>query len=370
MREHESGAKEAAIRESRRPMSGNSLSARCKRLEENMLVNLSTMQAHRRGLEEVVQRRKEKAAQGQKEMMEEIKNSKKSMGSTGGSMLGIKPLNFQTMKERTASLLETSYENQDMLMSCRSILDDVTAAKAAEVAASQQGSARSQLPVGEASLEHDPAVGEAQAPRVDRCRIIEDNARQLQMFQAADATITDQDVTQFPADPEEEAQTATEIRQYILFGIRPKSACRALSMDRSLGHHGRPASAPAGNAQSRPSSSTSTCGARPPSASMYSRPQSASASAHAAVPRPASAASSHVMRPNSGRSGGPGVPSRPCSANSMRSRMKAMEDNVFRNKKILETNRDGIEIVKKRREQAAQAMTQLLLDLKPVTSDD
>ena len=49
--------------------------------------------------------------------------------------------------------------------------------------------------------------------------------------------------------------------------------------------------------------------------------------------------------------------------------MKALEENVARNKSVLTTNRDGIEFVKNRRAQAAQAMTQLLLDIKPVTQE-
>lgn len=349
IQEYDSGAREAQWKESRRAMSGGTMSARCRRLEENMLTNLSTLQSHRRGLEDVVQRRKDAAQQVLSELSKELKECCNSSSSAagGGSMLGIAPMNFQTMKDRTATIEETVGRNQDTLMSCRTILDSITTAKQDET---QILSSRSQLP------EETAAQGTTRNAQ-DRLDMIEANAgmlrenmgRENQQQRQKEASQVKAEAADFEAD----IKAQTEVRQYILFGIRPDSGMAPVGK--------RPSSAPAGSRfpLSRPSSSQA---ARPPSAatSVPTRPSSS-------VGRYAAPA---YQRPLSARSGGVlGVPSRPCSANSMRSRMKVMEENVARNKKILATNRDGLEVVKKRRQQAADAMTQLLIDMKPVSDE-
>lgn len=343
MRDYDSGAHAAQWAESRRAMAGGTLSARCKRLEENMLLNLSTMQNHRRGLEDVVQRRKEKAMRVQQEMREGMKAMQGGKVS-GGDILGIAPLNFTTLRERTAAIEETVGRNQDTLMSNRSMLDRISAAK--KDASQAEETDRTLLPEEErASLS-----GTGGASPADRLDVIEANAcmiREKLQPRAADSSLVEEDVTQLKADSMEQyeldVKAQAEVRQYILFGRNPQTAAAT--------HIKRPQSAPAG-ARSVPSRPGSSYGS-------YGRPQSAASG----PARPGTAG-----RPGSALSGRSasvlGVPSRPCSANSMRARMKVMEENVARNKKILTTNRDGIEVVKKRRAEAASAMTQLLVDLK------
>lgn len=268
-------------------------------------------------------------------------------------MLGIAPLNFSTMRERCAAIEESVHWSQDALMSNRSILDGINAAKQE---ASQSEVDRTQMPDEETPRDGAAAKG----PYVDRCRIIEENVHRIggALQARADTSFADEDITQLQEEPDYdritgEAKAASEARQYLLFGIKPASSVAMAGMM-------RPSSAPAG-ARARPSSSTSAY-ARPASAvSAPARPGSAAYArpGSAAQARPGSAARSSL-----GPSG-----SRPSSANSMRARMALLEQNVARNKATMTTNREGIEFVKLRRQQAAQAMTQLMLDLKPVDKD-
>jgi hypothetical protein len=283
-------------------------------------------------MEEVVQRRKEKAQEMLQELRDDMANSRKSAGG-GNSLLGIGNLNFVSMKERTAALEESVYSNQDTIMSNRSILDEVLAKKKEK----EEESARNMMPPESAE------DGEGEAPAVsDRLDMIEAKASGLRQKMQAD-----QDATQLKVEAGEQYElnlkAQAEARRYILFDLGGTPSARAALV--------RPSSAPPGAAVNRPSSSLSI--ARPPSAaSVPARPSSVIGARYAA--QPLSARSGGVLR----------VPSRPCSANSMRSRMKALEENVARNKKTLTNNRDGLEVVKKRRAERAQAAAQLLVDIK------
>lgn len=348
MKDYDSGARDTLGAVSR---PRGTLSARCKRLEENMLTNITTLQYNRKGMEDVVNRRKEQAMKAQQEISQAIKAACGNGDSSGGakSMFGIAPLNFTTMKERTAALEETAGRNQDTLMSCRTMLDYITDAK------------RTQKQEEETAIGARSDVGQA-AP-ADRLDMIEANASMLsEKLQAqADSSTAEEDITRLNAEPvdfEASIKAQAEARQHYLFGIEPRMTMATASA-------GRPSSAPAGTRivpHGRPASALSAASnfGRRPTSSIGGRPASSFGG------RPASAA-----QPLSARSGVAnvmGMPSRPCSANSMRSRIKAMEGNIARNAKTLTTNRDGLEVVKKRREQASQAMAQLMIDLKPVSS--
>jgi len=286
-------------------------------------------------------------------------------------MMGIAPLNFQSMKDRAAWIEESACRNQDTISSHRSVLDAITAAKMESdptyVPPSRPSTTlsfhRTQLPeeqpghADQADLTGDIT---AEARAVDQLDIIEANACKLrEKLQArADSSMAEEDVTMLKADPvddfEAAAKAQAEARQYILFGIKGVKPSTVAAC--------RPSSAPAGARgiqryiPARPSSGLSTAtNARPVSAATT--PARPSSGVRYGASRPGSAMSGDVA----------GSTSRPYSANSMRARMKALEENVARNTKTLTNNRDGIEVVKKRRAEASQAMAQLLVDLKPVS---
>lgn len=345
IQEYESGAKAAQRAEARR---GTGLSARCRRLEENMLENLSALQSHRRGLEDVVQRRKEQAERIKKGLKEDsgLRGLSEGIGSATGSTLGIAPLNFRSMKERCQALQETVDSNQDTLMSQRSVLDQIIIARRQQESA-RGDSARSGNVESARAASHAESADGQEAPYVDRCRVIEENARKIGVelqARADSATGAEEDADQTGLERyEKDCRAATEARHYILFGKSPEA---------------RPSSAPPGAFRHppRPSSSASSAVA------TYSARPASSASYYAgSASRPLSARSRGLSKAS--------VPSRPCSANSMTARCKALEDNLNRNKKILTYNRDGLEEVRKRREAAAKAMAAMTQPISMVVTE-
>jgi len=393
------------MKESRRGMSGGGLSARCKRLEENMLVNLSTLQSHRKGIEDVVQKRKDKAAEGLKEA-EKFSKKSKNKAASGNSMMGFATLNLETMKERVAKLEQNVYQNEDVITNNGSMIRDALKSKQEKAdGVSQDISAigsRTQMTEDD-SLSGEPAGGDAgldkQAPVfVDRCRIIEENAGTISAGQfparqgrgafsfAADkeeSRFSKEEVAQFRDDIDfNDARATAQAREEILFGkmSHHEAGLVGPTMTYAAGPGfgaSRPSSAPVGaramaarpqsaaaSSYGRPPSAAASNGGRSASAASGIRPQSAALSMTSGG-RPQSAISQRP--PMSARSGGVlRVPSRPGSANSMRTRMKILEQNLNSNRAVMEVNRDGIELVKKRRQQAAEAMTQLLIDMIPV----
>lgn len=309
----DTGAVAARIAESRKASRG-SLSARCRRLEENMLTNLSALQSHRRGLEDVVQSRKDKAEKSKQEIRQAMKDLMKP-STRDGSVLGIAPLNFQTLRDRTAALEDNVNSNREEFFSNRSILKTIQAARLE----SAPVSARTELPDDATNLNESDSKND-DTTMADKCRAIEESARRI------GAHLQESVQTENTIQVEQR-----ETRQFLLFGIppvRPDVASTAAMTTTSK--QPRPLSAPAvasRTSMTRPSSVLSQ--------------------------RPASALS---------RS------SRPTSANSLCARIKLMEANVRENKQVLATNKDGLEVVKRRREQAAKAVADCLAALTAANS--
>lgn len=320
VRDFDTGAVAAQRAESRKAVKGSSLSARCKRLEENMLTNLSSLQTHRRGLETVVQNRKEKAEKSAQELRLQMKELMHS--STGnGSILGIAPLNFQTLRDRTATLDENVNSNYSVILSNRSILNSIQGAK-------QEGQHAEDI----TKLAEERIKNDDDSLIADKCRSIEEDARRI------GANLHD------GAEIEDAIQVERrETRQYLLFGIPPSRPNVSTTTTSTSRHHqSRPLSAPAVASQSRPLSAPAVA-----SRTSTTRPPSVLSQ------RPASALSRN---------------SRPTSANSITARIKLMEANVCENKKVMDTNKDGLEVVKKRREAAAKAMADCLAALTSANS--
>merc|ERR1712070_311774 len=148
-------------------------------------------------------------------------------------------------------------------------------------------------------------------------------AAKVTLLQGAGQSV--EDAAQSKLDEAEQYEidlkTQAEARQYILFQLGGSPSGRGATLARDS--RSRPSSAPPGFAVKRPLSPLDV--GRPPSAaSVPARPGSAMRNRQPQPqPRPLSASSGGVLR----------VPSRPCSANSMTARMKALQENVARNKR-------------------------------------
>jgi hypothetical protein len=280
------------------------------------------MQNNSRGIEFVKQRRKENAEKGLKDIqafMKELTSSGGGKKQRGSGILGIAPLNFTTIRERTDALLENAGQNQDTLTENRTIIDNIQASR--RESASQVSTGRTEKILEDDSPLHQEKLDAEPSGVADR-----QGGSQKQANQPPNLI----DETDFQVEQR-------EARQYLLFGMIPSRPGSATPKNA-----GRPFSAPAGS-------------------SRLLRPQSSSSSAAGTGPtaRPGSA----MQRPASSSGGWQLPPSRPTSSKSMSSRIKAMQDNAQLNKKTLDSNRDGLEVVKRRRAAAAQAMAETLAAL-------
>mmetsp|Transcript_105830 Transcript_105830/g.192972 ORF Transcript_105830/g.192972 Transcript_105830/m.192972 type:complete len:286 (-) Transcript_105830:144-1001(-) len=160
------GSQDSRASSARRPRSSGSasgsLTARYKRLEENVLQNLNMLNTHRVEMENVVQLRKERAKKAAQELSGGSESLSSPLSSRGRS-LGIPSPCFQSMKSRIAALEENADLNQESMKEHRSILDTVNRAK-------QDAPARTGV--------QDEAV-DTKAPLLDRAQMIEANARRI-----------------------------------------------------------------------------------------------------------------------------------------------------------------------------------------------
>lgn len=160
----------SAVSSARRPQSRGSLTERCAKLQENMFLNLCTLNSHRAEMEKVVQERKEKAQKLREELMNTGTDFK--LSSPPGSLLGIPPLSFQSMKDRVSALEDNVDSNQESMMQHRSILDS-------HHRRSIQDTVRQAKQDNPIRMGVQVQTLDMKAPLVDRCQIIEENARRI-----------------------------------------------------------------------------------------------------------------------------------------------------------------------------------------------
>jgi len=265
-----------------------------------MLKNMDSITQHRRGLEEVAEARREQAAKVIAEMAT-IGAATENAPSEPSPSRTQKPT---SLRERCEDLKENARKNEDVLLAHRGMLQDVAAERrrASERAGLQPDptpDANLDQPTGMQPMNLEIPVDHSQRGEVDPCAIIRQNADQINA--SLQATTSDK-LDALSPDIEETEEAPDWEKQHAAAEAAAAEERWQKLFGGSDGPRTRPSSAPLG----------------------------------------------------AGRS------SRPSSASSMKARCRLLEENVCRNREMLESNRSTLDVVIEfRRSQAEKAMADL-----------
>eukprot|EP00933_Yihiella_yeosuensis_P062773 TRINITY_DN65768_c0_g1_i1.p1 TRINITY_DN65768_c0_g1~~TRINITY_DN65768_c0_g1_i1.p1 ORF type:complete len:317 (+),score=58.67 TRINITY_DN65768_c0_g1_i1:101-1051(+) len=284
-------------------------------LEANMLANLEEMRAHRKGLQEVVQARKEKSEKLKQSLLQKPDEVPLNDLTLDGVIDTAAPKENRTMKERIAAMQDNSEQNQEVILGHRKILDQVLAVRQEAMKtladAQRQATGGSAVLASAASAQPEVPVMQEEMSSTERRHVIETNSRWM------GTALQKAAVSKAKTDEERAALAGT--------GSRPQSASVAKSNDQPFD-------------MTRPS-----------------RPASASANRYGANQ------SGTFTRPTSAMSRGSRSSSRPSSANSLNARCRNIQESLERNRGEMMNHRSQIDLVVKMRQERAERMTQDLL---------
>lgn len=266
-------------------------------LEANMLANLQAMREHREAMDKVKEQRNKDREKALEEMRTSGLEQSSSDCDVSGPLVGVPCV--RTLKDRFRALEENAYINGEAITERRKILDDVAILK-------QQQEER-------ATLAKEAADAAAEAAQLDRCGMIETNARKLQTSESArKLQATDSGYAIFSSMIVRDAREVYQAR----LSSRPTSATTHCSSGSSLP---RPTSAGSYYALTPARGTVRRPNARASSSSAASRPSSAMQSAPST--RPSSAA-------------------RPSSAYTLKGRLQSLQVEATRNQNMLNAHRE------------------------------
>lgn len=318
------------------------MTERLSRLEENLLSNLAALRAHRLGLDEVMERRKERAQQVLKEL-QRPSSDYEALGPLALAAVDTAPPNAaKNMRERLLALEENAEQNQDVLGGHRKVLNEVQAVNQGHL---QDISAGGKLPGHESASACQPGLSPD-----EHLRFIEENSRWMGpgLQRAAVAKAKNDEER---AARHQQASEAPAVAPVSRLWARPGSASRTVATENND-------DVSAGTPVQRPTSAATTRGSqrRPPSASSAASQQQ----------RPGSALDMRAqVRPSSRLSSGRS--SRPLSADSLTTRFRAMENNLQRNQQTMQSHRQIMDqMARNRQEQAENLAAKISLMLQKV----
>jgi len=308
-------------------------------LEENMLRNLEEMRSYRKGMDEVVERRKAAA----RSFMEQFKPNPDTIKlaelkpAPHLDPAHARPKENTSMKDRIAAMEVNAESNNEVLGDHRKVLDTILAIRQAAAERAMDPSKASASEALAAAANQIPAEEVPPEPVSinQKCREIQRNSKWMgsAMQKAAVSKARSDDVK------EKRAWQEAELRQEAEDANQPQELPTS-----------RPHSV---TGASRPSISHLSCDPKRPKSSR--RPISAASTAWASRPGSSWPVSALSRGGTSGRS------SRPSSVSSLTARFRNLQECVERNHETLQSHRHDLDMVVKMRQERVQRLADDLL---------